>query len=243
MKILYYFTIGFDKTFGQCLQLAIETLRQYSSQTIIVLLDEDIQIELPSDVIVYKCKKTNSPEEASMRKLDIFDYPFVHTFDKVVFIDSDIVTHCDIDSIVNKIDSEKLYVYTENFQNGHTHIYFSLLNYTSEQLNFLHNKNIGVFNAGLFGFIPSDTMKKHFDDIKTLIRNHTGRFYYEQSFMNVYFNLLPDSTDRSLFTDYNYKMGNIQDQSYKNKLVHFAGSGSGGTIKYINMKNYVNKYF
>ncbi len=242
-KILYYFTIGFDKTFGDCLRLAIETLRRYSSQTVMVLIDEDMQVDgLPSDVIVYKCAKSRTPEESSMRKLDVFDYPLVRTFDKVVFIDSDIVTHCDVDSIAMKItDPGKLYVYTEDFPNGHTHLYFSLCNYTQEQLESL--KDVGVFNAGLFGFIPSEIMKQHFDNVRSLIRNHTGKFYYEQSFMNVHFNLIPNSTDRGLFTDDNYRMGHVKDQSYKGKLIHFAGSGSGGTFKYKNMKAYVDKYF
>ncbi len=239
-KILYYFTIGFDKTFVKCLELAIETLRRYSSQTIVALVDEDIDVDLPG-VIVYKCKKSKTPEESSMRKLDIFNYPIIYSFDKVLFIDSDIVTHCDIDSIVLKIsDPEKLYVYTEDFPGGHTHLYFSLCNYTSEQLASL--KDVGVFNAGLFGFIPSECMKKHFDGVKELIQKHTGKFYYEQSFMNVYFNLIPNSTDRNLFTDENYRMGHVKDQSYENKLIHFAGSGSGGTFKYNNMKKYVDTY-
>jgi hypothetical protein len=241
-KILYYFTIGFDKTFGPCLQLAIETLRRYSkNSSIMVLLDEDMDVELPDDVIVYKCKNSRTPEESSMRKLDIFDYPIVHSFDRVLFIDSDIVTHCDINAIVKKIDTDQLYVYTEDFPDGHNHIYFSLRNYTRDQLESL--KGVGVFNAGLFGFIPSDVMKKHFDGVRSLIRNHKGEFYYEQSFMNVYFNLIPNSTNRTLFTDDNYQMGRVKDQSYEGKMIHFAGSGSGGAYKHGYMKTYTDKYW
>lgn len=236
---MYYFTVGYNNSYVDCLKLSIESLKRVSSETIVVLIDESITVELPDDIIVYKCPNSRTPEEASMRKLDILDY-VGSTYDTLVFIDCDIIIDCDIDSIVsNIIKNNILYVYSEtkDFE-SHKSIYWSLNDYTSEDLNRLESSGTFVFNAGLFGFRYSNMIKYDFDNIRSMIFNHKGDFFYEQSFMNKYFN--NKITDRTVFTDENYKMFPEDNKSYKGKIVHFCGGPGNGNVKFIRMKKYLN---
>ena len=57
-------------------------------------------------------------------------------------------------------------------------------------------------------------MKIHFTAIKSIIKSHTSEFFYEQSFMNYYFNLI-NFTDRSVFTSDNYILFPKNDTEYK----------------------------
>ena len=90
-------------------------------------------------------------------------------------------------------------------------------------------------------------MRQHFLNVIDLIKSHTGDFYYEQSFMNYYFNknLL---VDYSIITDDNYNMNIIcmlidKYSKHTNTIIHFAGAHISGENKYDVMYNYVKLYF
>ena len=248
-KSLIYYTIGFSDLYKNCIDLSIKSLKYFtkgkeSEYDIIILCDNSfytsLKVMFPSIKII-SSYDSNTPEIASMRKLDIFDYD-IQSYDKVLFIDSDILIHMNVLDYIKKIDKEDvLYVCTEHKeQKQHMCLYYSLVNYTREQLEYFNRNNIHVFNAGLFGFIPSNQMKNHFDNIRDNIKKHTGKFYYEQSFMNVYFNL-SNKTNRDLFTRENYILGPIYKE-YKDSLLHFCGSPGNGTIKYNAMLKYSKEF-
>ena len=254
MKNLFYYTLGYSEKYIDCLQLSIESLKKYSKDTdILVLIDESLLQKTESLIPGVKfvvCPNTHSPEEASMRKLKIFDYN-IEDYDNIIFIDSDIIIHMDITSLFPLItSSDNLYVFSEEGENYgefkgtginlHTAFYWSLRNYTSENLDFLMRTNTKVFNAGLFAFKPTNQMKGHFTNVNTMIQNHNGSFFYEQSFMNVYFNL-NQMTDRSLFT--NYIMFPDSDKDYTGNLIHFCGNVADGFSKYTRMKKYVDSFY
>ncbi len=253
MNHLFYYTVGYSEKYLDCLKLSIESLRKYNKTSdIIVLVDESLAEkakEYAYDAKIIRCPNSNTPEEASMRKLNIFDYD-IQKYDTVLFIDSDIIIHMDINSLVPLIhSSDKLYVFSEageNYEefkdtriNLHTAYYWSLRNYTQDNLNFLLKTDTKVFNAGLFAFKSSEKMKEHFNNVNTMIKNHTDSFFYEQSFMNVYFNL-NQMTDRSLFT--NYIMFPESDRDYAGNIIHFCGNIADGFSKYTRMKKYVDSF-
>jgi hypothetical protein len=224
----------------------VQSLRRYNkTDDILVLVDAAfesvVRSKLP-DIIVVSCPNSPTPETASMRKLHIFDID-VSFYDKVLFIDCDILIHTDITTIMTGIsDTDILYVYSEKDSlEEHKHIYWSLKNYTSEQYRYFQTNDIKVFNAGLFGFKPSDAMKVHFSNIKEIIRKHTGAFFYEQSFMNYYFNL-NNKTDRVLFTKRNYIMFPSDNVNYEGKIIHFCGGPGDAETKYRRMIHYFNKF-
>jgi len=245
MNHLYYYTIGYGEKYIDCLILSIESLRKVTSSDIIILSDAQFVNRLSllfSDTItIYSCPDTTTPEEACMRKLCIFDYN-IDKYDTVIFLDSDILIYNLIDNLSQQItDPELLYVYTESHeQRSHKNLFWSLRNYTVSQLNYFRKNNIKVFNAGMFGFKPSESIKMDFDAIRTLIKDNLQvklPFFYEQSFMNYYFNL-KNNTNRDVFNDLNYKMFPKPDTIYKDYIIHFCGTINHGDKKYIRMKEY-----
>lgn len=265
MKVLFYYTIGYTSSYLSCLELSINSLRKYTNQDIMILADEPF-VEIVSDLIptvkCISCKKSYTSEKASMRKLDIFDYN-IEEYDIVIYIDSDILIHMDIESLFSRIIStDKLYVYTESTDlDSHVKSMWSLNSlieeqyldtdgnlygnfksiYTENDLLFLKENKIMVFNAGIFAFKPTSMMKAHFDAVREMIKQSKVYQFYEQSYMNVYFNL-SNNTIRNLFTDDNYIMWPRSDCNYEGKIIHFCGNHGVGKKKYDLMKNYLDKY-
>jgi hypothetical protein len=182
------------------------------------------------NVKIVPCTDSISAMDSSMKKLRIFEYD-ISNYKKVLFIDSDIIVDIDLNGIFSNIVAEKLYAGIESFQyDFHTKPWHSLLNYTEEDLDFFKENRIFVFNCGLFGFLNSHKMKTHFSNILSMIENYEGEYYYEQSFMNVYFNKLK-LVNTNVITHTNYMM-NIdvtklsphpwEYSAYRHKIFHFC---------------------
>jgi len=247
MKDLLYYTIGFSASYIQVIQLSINTVRisGWTGDIAIIcdhsLIDECKKI-IGYSVIYLPITDSKTPEGASMNKLHIFDFPIVSTYDRVMFLDGDIVVHMDLSGLFSGITSNNvLYVCTESTKHDdHRFIYWSLESYTPSQLAYLKDNSIHVFNAGTFAFIPSVDMKEHFDNVLNMISSHHGRFFYEQSFMNVYFNLI-NRTDRTVFTEKCYVFDH-GERNHMGKLIHFAGNPGNGMNKHTEMSLYINRY-
>jgi hypothetical protein len=84
-------------------------------------------------------------------------------------------------------------------------------------------------------------MKNHFDNIRSMINEYKGEFFYEQSFLNVYFNK-NNKTNRIVISNDNYKMHPIPHVNYEGKLVHFCGGPGNALNKYTLMTRYIWKY-
>jgi hypothetical protein len=83
-------------------------------------------------------------------------------------------------------------------------------------------------------------MREHFSNILEKIKNHMGYFYYEQSFMNAYFNM-NNQTDRTAITNDNYVMF-PKAIKYEGKLIHVCGAAGNAKPKYEIMSWYYNTY-
>jgi lipopolysaccharide biosynthesis glycosyltransferase len=228
---LVYYTVGYNPTYIQLLVMSIQSLRVFEPYIDILLIcdlsfiGECARLLSCYNVKICPCEDSKSKYEASMHKLNIFD--FISGYEKVIFIDADMLVNCSIKMLFSEMKNpEKLYVYTEVPEYSfHERIEWSLKNYTEEQLSFFKKHNIHIFNAGCFLFFANDSMKQHFANIRNMIANYTGESFYEQSFMNVYFNTR-DLTDRSILTDdiYIFGCGRIDPKKeYKNALIHYAG--------------------
>jgi Methyltransferase domain/Glycosyl transferase family 8 len=230
-KNLVYYTIGRSRNYLPLLKMSIESLRMHTPQIDIVILCDESLIEECSkiipDVTLLVMPDSKSPEDASMHKLQIFDYPDIWKYQAVIFIDSDILVCTDINQLLEGcVKDDVLYVGTEKESfDLHKSIYYSLCNYTDEELARFEKENIYAMNAGCFAFRPSAVMEMHFSNIIDMIDNHTGDFFYEQSFLNAYFNRLAKSvTDRSLLSSDVYKLFPAPTDEYEGRLLHFCGN-------------------
>jgi lipopolysaccharide biosynthesis glycosyltransferase len=168
-----------------------------------------------------------------MHKLDIHDFPELYKFINILYVDLDCIFQGDILKILNnKLEDNKLYVMSENTNiASHKEHFWSLDNYSGEDINFFTNNNIYVFNAGCFLFKNTHGIKDHFLKLKELIKNHTGDFFYEQSFMNVYFNKL-NIVDYTIITRELYRLEFFNPtETLSELIVHFCGGPGNGASK------------
>lgn len=245
MKTLVYYTVGCSRGYIDMLEISIQSLRKVYSGDIGVVCDESMipecQERIP-DVTYWSVSDSATGTIASMNKLRIFDFIDVNEYEKVLYLDTDILVANSIDPYFEKIDEEgMLYVYTETInQEKHNEIYWSLQNYTEEQYAFFRRENILPFNAGTFGFVSTQEMKENFQNIRDMIAIHTGPYFYEQSFLNVYFNTR-NKTLRHVFTLDNYIFFPQTGKLYKDAiLLHFADASQTPARKCERMRNYLN---
>lgn len=199
-QYLIYFTIGGDSEYIHLLKLCLKTLYEkhddMSKYDIMVMCDELYRPHVENhieNVNIYIVQGINRDHvHTSMRKCEIFDYPKIHQYTKVIYLDCDIICVNDcLDTIMSSItDDNKLYVLEENASfethNGGCH---GFRDYTQEQIMDFEKYNIKVFNCGQFAFQVSENMRNHFTNVCKLIEDRVNSyFYYEQSHMNFYFN-------------------------------------------------------
>jgi alpha-N-acetylglucosamine transferase len=248
MKYLAYYTVGYQPSYITVMELSIRSMRMYNPEIDIRIIC-DIQFRekvarLFPDARI--CERPNSatPEIASMQKLSIFQED-LSGYDAILFIDSDILVGIPIASLLDRVvNDNRLYAYAEsNDISDHRHIYWSLNKYTDADINFFTTNYIRIFNAGLFSFRPSDAIRDHFCNIQEMIRIHKGPFFYEQSFMNVYFNTR-NLVDYSIWTPENYIM-HASNTSTPVGILHFCGSPGNGGSKIHRMTSYIahTKFF
>jgi lipopolysaccharide biosynthesis glycosyltransferase len=242
MKYLAYYTIGFQTSYIPVLELSIKSLRKSNPDIDIRILcdtqfKEQIALMVPEAHI---CERPNSrtPEAASMQKLSVFRED-MSAYDTIIFIDSDILVGIPLSPLLSRVENEhELYAFAEKEeQSAHTDIAWSLRNYSNSDLDFFKENSIRVFNAGLFAFKPSEIMKTYFEAIESMIREYRGEFFYEQSFMNVYFNKR-NLINYAVFTNENYKMF-VTPETPPDMILHFCGGPGNGISKLFRMRSYI----
>lgn len=244
MKTLVYYTIGCSRAYIEMLEISVTSLRKVYNGDIGILCDESMVEECKSrmpDVLVWPVPDSATGPIASMNKLRIYDAISVDDYDKILYIDTDILVLKSLEPYFEGVTEEgKLYVYTETTnQEKHRDLFWSLQTYTEEDYTFFKQENILPFNAGTFAFVSSETMKNHFTGVRDLIATHDGPYFYEQSFMNVYFNLR-NITNRSVFFYDNYIFFPQIGKHYPNAiLLHFADASDSAANKCKRMRDYL----
>jgi lipopolysaccharide biosynthesis glycosyltransferase len=148
--------------------------------------------------------------DALKLKANIFDYPNINNYKKVLFMDVDIIVQNDIAKLFNDFKPKDGILYALHEQNG-THFtkFWSLLKYTREDIKNFYKKNIISFNVGTMLFGVTTKMRIHHENLKKFIKTTESPFY-EQSLYNYYFN----------------KAFAIDTDFFQNKVVIFPVSGA-----------------
>lgn len=245
-SFLVYFTIGGDPGYVCLLKRCIESIResiqadQSSNIDFLILCDETyIQYVQDMNTLIHVTPKNANGVEASMRKTQIFHWPDIQKYEKVLYIDSDVLVVDSLHKLFEfTISQNTLYVVPErNFKNPHKNIFFSLRDYSAEETKFLCDKNIFGFNCGQFMFAPSNAMQMHFENLESMIKSFKGEHFYEQSFMNRYFNL-----NCNLNYDHMETYVQLSPKNYaleKHKIIyHFMNASCHYTMKLSLMNRY-----
>ena len=246
---LVYYTHGYSEDYNNAIKLSIHTLQTSTLPApidIAVLCDTRMAGEMRQikGVDMYEMPDSPTPEAASMNKLRVFDViPNIADYESILFIDSDILVYADVMEILRGLTRDDvLYVPTESTEmSRHQMFCWSHGDYTEDELVMFEREGVHVFNCGCFGFRPSKHIRRHFTNILEAVGSHEGKFYYEQSFMNAYFNRIAGSTDRSIIVrDTNYVMFPTKGNDYGNTMIHFCGGAGNGKEKAVNMADYHN---
>lgn len=181
------------------------------------------------------------PELGSWDKLRIMSLADLSKYEKVMYIDSDVLVTGDLHPMFDAIDEpDVLHVApVEDYEEHKTQWYsVPFLPYSEMELENFKENNVFPFCVGHFGFRPSEKMKKHFEECYELRTKPWSN--QEQSVMNRYFNtrlITRPSLKKfiqlhGMFTYFDH------EKAEKKLLNHFIGCEVDPTIKITNMKNF-----
>ena len=243
-KNLIYFSVYFNGPYLDLLNLSINSLLKHNKQNfdILVITDNCTKNLIKNLSFTKKIKPrfhiTETPIDgvaASINKLNVFDYKFINLYKNILYLDCDIICYSNIDNLFSNINEpNKLYTASNKEL---TPLQFKTIQHgfpclTQRFVKEMSDKQQIPFNAGQFAFQNTVKMESHFNNVRWMIKNWNGEYFFEQCFMNYYFckagiannNLLNDYTEFVLTTsDY---------QNKTNKpLVHYIAPALNGDIK------------
>lgn len=268
---LIYTTIGFSEKYAECVIYFLQSIEHFTIQIdfdILIICDlnmhknvgemieKNVGKHILEKISFLLCPQSIHPMMASVQKLSIFDYQIIHQYKNVLYIDLDVLCLKNINELFNEFDiyyeniqypqkNELLYVSKEsNKTEDHILKWWSMEDYTHNDLEFFKNKQIYPFNAGIFAFKTTHSMKTHFQNVWEMIKEsikNNKLYFYEQAYMNVYFNRR-NLICSQFFNIDNYVLSPTKDVLYQNKIIHFCGSPGNANYKNEIMKDYIQRH-
>lgn len=184
------------------------------------------------NLMFHHVDESNDGIDASMNKLKIYQFEGIDAYGKVLFLDSDIIAKEPISELFNlELDENKIHSAIHRASDHlHSTKYHSLVEYDLFKMNEFRDKEIYAFNAGQYLFVNSARMMHHMYNVDWLTRVWPDEYFFEQAFLNHYFNWFCIS-DVSLLERYvKFLSVHLWDKAdivsqYKlsYSIIHFAG--------------------
>jgi len=258
---LVYFTVNSDKDYLKMLRVCLRSIISNASSLknidFIVISDSfseyiSLRDEFPEINLYFRqVKKPADGIAASMNKLRIFElFPYFDEYQKILFLDCDIVFNQDIQKIFTlELKDSKIYsiIHDEYHRATINTKYHNLIKFNQEIVDSLNSSGITPFNAGQFLIRASQKMARHFQNINLIRELWQGDFFFEQSFMNTYFNY-NFASDTKLLDDF-FCLFYIGDNAInsltlgKSKNIHYAGDPCNGSTKLEFLKSEFQNYY
>ena len=192
IKNLVYLGVFVNKEYIELLKILLITVKLYSSIDSIdflVLTSSDFVsdihdlgklIGIPLKTMIID---TNRLAGGAFARLYIFEYEHIMSYDKVLYIDTDIVVQGDIMNIFNETIEDKIYGLKEGTIEHEIHggLWFDF--------STINKDTIGI-NSGILLFKPTETMKSIFSDIIKHVDDLRGKSMpqcADQPFVNYHF--------------------------------------------------------
>lgn len=198
-KSLVYYSVYFEGDYLTLLNLSIESLLKHEKKPFDILIITDKATKPHIEALSFARKITplfhitETPKdgiEASINKLEVFNFSQIDEYNRILYLDADIIANSSIKNIFKqKYKSDVFYTASnhhltyEHFKTHH-HGFNTLTKAFIEEMRSNHQM---PFNAGQFFFYNTKRMKTHFDNVKWMIANWSGEYFFEQCFMNYYF--------------------------------------------------------
>lgn len=153
---------------------------------------EKLRVLKRFNVIFVLHARDKTLEEEKLRRVAIFsEYPQIKKYEKAMYIDYDCIVERDLVPLVlakSKLKDGILYPYPEGIDAAHMQIFYGLQDYEEAELRKFREQGVAVFSCGVFMFRPTSAMEGHLSRVVDLARTSKVKHFYEQSFMNIYFN-------------------------------------------------------
>jgi len=182
--------------------------------------------------------------EASMNKLKIYQFKDINAYGKILFLDVDIMAVEPVSNLFKlDVDPNKLHAAIHSTTlHLHNTKYHRLVDYDAGKMNEFRDAGIYAFNAGQFLFNNSARMLQHMRNVDWLSSTWPGEYFFEQSYLNHYFNWygisdidLLDNCVKFEAVHLNNKVGFNWQIKLNYSIIHFAGHAcdAGKKIEYI----------
>jgi lipopolysaccharide biosynthesis glycosyltransferase/predicted O-methyltransferase YrrM len=250
-KPLIYMCTFHDKKYVEMLRLllfSIKRIMDLKTFDILILTDnilepviQDISTLLDMDIKTHVIEGITTAAAASAAKLTIFEYPHIDKYDRVLYLDTDIIVQHDISSLLTMPLEDRLYAKEEGTigEVYHGEWFFDFNTIV---------RNIPGFNAGQFLFRNTPTMKRVFRDTYNFMnnaieQNHRIPVCYEQPYLN-YFTIREGLQNTSLMNDYleldSPRFPSIKPRKEIHMIHYICDVYNGGKDKYVRMMNEVS---
>ena len=175
-------------------------------------------------------------DTALFRKFDIYQHPNYLEYDRILFLDCDIIVQENIMHLFKAIKAKpnKLYVSQEGSIDSK---YWTVDAYLPQNLERMKRNNVKSFNSGTFLFIPTPAMRDHFVKAKEFGLNYKGQHFVDQSIFNYYFLRLNIAQISKYLTNKIVMFPDITRFYPDKMLMHLSGIG-GYKTKAPRMKKY-----
>ena len=244
MKKLIFVCVFHQHQFIDLLNLQLESIYLYGK------LDDDTKIliytssefmniikssHIYSEKLLFEINDNiNTVDLACKSRLNLFNLDTVNSFDRILYLDTDILATKELNSIFEIVDSDILYALEEGNLNWNQP-YWGNSYFSQEELDSLQDKS--AFSSGILLFNNCGIIKDLFEKIKNHADEDNNQGFTDQAYIvyNAISNKLYDNKKLSLYSELSYN----GETAYKN-LVHFCGGPGTYIHKLEKMQNIFN---
>lgn len=196
------------------------------------------EIETHGFILKYYLLNLKSLFEAGCARLNIFNYKDIDKYEKILYLDTDILINSDINIIFNlDLNPGKIYALKEGII-GHQYWGGQFFDFTQ------YDKEQSAFTSGILLFTPSDAIKSLFDTvwahiIEYIYKNHNMiPICLDQPFI-VYNAIMQNKYDNQLLKSY---IENNPTVAVQEKIIyHFPGNPGSYNTKFAKMCDFWRK--
>ena len=201
-KNLLYFTLFLNDTYLDMVEMLLDGVLKHTPNInfdILFITDEIFAEKIKQRIFYDKFnihflikESPISGVRASMEKMNIHDFQFISDYNKILFLDCDILCLRDLNILFDVELGDGLFYSAVPVDVSFEKIYtitHGLMYLTTRDATFIQQnpEKILAINAGQFLFLNTERMKKHFENVKWMMKNWPALYFFEQSFVNQYF--------------------------------------------------------
>ncbi len=243
-KILIYSCVFFNEKYIELISLLLKTYKLYNFGDLIdkidylIICNHDFRDKIQNIFDMLKingkiwCLELDSIFEAGYSRLKIFDYFDINNYNKILYLDCDILITNNLQNLLKFDLEDKIYCLKEGNTN---HDYWGRM--------FFENSNqcVDAFTSGILLFNNTNIIKELFDNILLHIQNHVSKGLPIPECLDQPF-IVYHAVKNNLYN--NTKLINLvinNPVEYNNEIIsHFPGGPGHYESKITKMTNYIN---